>query len=291
MILYPRAKVNLTLSVLKKLPDGYHEIDTVFQPVSLCDRLEIEPCEQEGLLFSCSDPALETEDNLVCRAYRLLRPYREGAAGIRARLEKRIPREAGLGGGSGDAAAMLTGLVRLWKLKLGQKALTGLAQQLGADVPALLFPGASRGRGPGAAVRRIRSDWHGAFLIVKPPEAFSTAAMYRRLDELGVCRSRLAGDRDSRRIREALYEGDTRTIAGWLFNSFEEAVPEEYLAPIREKLKKAGALGALLSGSGSAVCGLFSDAAARDEALRRLSADREVPEDWILLPCEAVNES
>ena len=113
----------------------------------------------------------------------------------------------------------------------------------------------------------------------------------RCIEDVVIEMLRNARDAGARHIYVASSrEGDTRTIAGWLYTSFEEAVPEEYLAPIREKLKKAGALGALLSGSGSAVFGLFPDAAARDEALRRLSADREVPEDWILLPCEAVNE-
>lgn len=254
------AKVNLTLTVGARRDDGYHEVSTVMQTVDLCDTLCLTAGEG-GLSMTCTDPAIPAdESNLVLRAARLFfaetgRPVPD----LRFELEKHIPSQAGLGGGSSDAAAVLLAL-RLFRAPgMPDEMLERMGAKLGSDVPFFIRGGTRRCTGRGERPQRLSPLRGGWFVIVKPPEGFATPEMYRRLD--GLPQEPPRPDR----MTEALTAGDIRAVAAALYNSFERVVPlDSAVWAIRDALLTHGALGAQLSGSGSAVFGLFD----REDAAR-----------------------
>ena len=261
------AKVNLTLAVGEKRPDGYHEVVSVMQRVSLCDTLTAEQT-REGITLTCSDPALPSgEENLAHRAAALF--FRETgiAGGAALTLEKRIPSQAGLGGGSSDAASALLALRKLYAPALPDTELETMAAALGSDVPFFIRGGTQLATGRGEVLSPLPSLTDGWFVIVKPTESFSTPAMYRRLDEPGSVLVR-----NSRYMQDAVAANNVHAVAAELHNSFERVVPKDSsLRTIKDALRAQGALASLLSGSGSAVFGLFdTETAARAavEALR-----------------------
>ena len=280
------AKVNLSLYITGRRADGYHTIDTVFQPLSLYDTLEMEPTGTDTL--ECSDPALENDDNLAIKALKMLREKLDFAP-LRLRLGKRIPQQAGMGGGSADAAAVLTGAAKLCALPLSRPQLAEMAARLGADVSALLYDSPSRGKGNGSALQPLSGRAILPFLILKPPVSCPTAAMYRRWD-LDGCPAFSAEEIAVRqeKLEKALADGDVRTIAEYLHNDFEQVLPEEAaraFARAKELLLESGALRAVLCGSGSAVFGLFENRDKRETACRRINA--LLPAGWQLFSCES----
>lgn len=256
------AKVNLTLAVGEKRLDGYHEVVSVMQRVSLCDTLTAEQT-REGITLTCSDPALPSgEENLAHRAASLF--FRETgiAGGAALTLEKRIPSQAGLGGGSSDAASALLALRKLYAPALSDTELETMAAALGSDVPFFIRGGTQLATGRGEVLSPLPPLTDGWFVIVKPTESFSTPAMYRRLDNLPpACTPPLPP-----------LQGGLPALASGLFNRFEAAIPAgSAVWDIKARLAAYGALASLLSGSGSAVFGLFdTETAARAavEALR-----------------------
>lgn len=256
------AKVNLTLAVGEKRLDGYHEVVSVMQRVSLCDTLTAEQT-REGITLTCSDPALPSgKENLTHRAASLF--FRETgiAGGAALTLEKRIPSQAGLGGGSSDAASALLALRKLYAPALSDTELETMAAALGSDVPFFIRGGTQLATGRGERLTPLPRLADGWFVIVKPTESFSTPAMYRRLDELPpACTPPLPP-----------LQGGLPALASGLFNRFEAAIPAgSAVWDIKAQLAAYGALASLLSGSGSAVFGLFdTETAARAavEALR-----------------------
>ena len=172
------AKLNLYLRVLGRRPDGFHEIETVFERIDLADELTFEPAD--GLALACTDPALSCgEDNLVIKAARLLQRATGTSLGARIHLSKYIPVSAGLGGGSSDAASALIGLNRLWELGLPRERLTPLAAELGSDVPFFLAGTAfAIGRGRGEMCEPLPDAAPLAHILVVPPERLSTRDVY-----------------------------------------------------------------------------------------------------------------
>jgi len=173
------AKINLSFRILRRREDGFHEIETLMAPVSLCDRLTIQRADE--LTLTCDDPSLSvSDDNLVLRAARLFLQATSIDSGLRIHLAKRIPHGAGLGGGSSDAAAMLLGLNQLMNTGLPREALAKLAAEIGSDVPFFLFASAARcsGRGelvmPAPLTRRMR------LLLLKPTFGVPTPWAYGR---------------------------------------------------------------------------------------------------------------
>ncbi len=285
MLIEARAKVNLTLEVTGRRDDGYHMLDTVFQPLSLTDRIRVER-QPAGLLFTCTDKSLETADNLVCRAFGLMKERFALDGGLRVHLEKRIPSQAGLGGGSSDAAAVLLACSSLFDLGLSRESLAGVGARLGADVPALLYHGAARGSGNGDTVRPIRTKVKLPLLLIKPPLGLSTPAMYGRLDRLGLAEKRTKSF--SAAAQAALEDGNVTALTESLYNVFDEAVCEEEILLARRLLRREGAEKVVLCGSGSASFGLFTDEETRNRAAAALR--RTLPADWWVCEADTVNE-
>ena len=252
VVLRTSAKVNLALDVLGKRGDGYHEIATVLQAVDLFDRLKLEAADT--LSLHTDDPDLPTDDgNLVMRAARLLRKAAGIEAGARIRLSKRIPVAAGLGGGSSDAAAALWGLSQLWRLRWPKARLQELAVELGMDVPFFLGTGRAVARGRGERLTTLPGGGGYALVLVNPRVPLSTREVYGRVP--AGWRAEATG---TERVIEALRTRNVNTVASALTNNLESVV--EPVLPVIGRMKAAllaaGALGAIMSGSGPTVFGM-----------------------------------
>jgi 4-diphosphocytidyl-2-C-methyl-D-erythritol kinase len=264
-------KVNLLLNILGKRADGFHELETVMYPIHLFDRLTF---TRGGLSvrLTCSDPLLPVDDtNLVHRAATAF----FNATGIKDRveihLEKHIPMGAGLGGGSGNAAATLRGLDELFANPLSSEQLQTLASSLGSDVPFFLQNKAAIATGRGEKVEPIdslRALRGAAFLLVHPGFGVSTAWAYQQLAGFPEALKGRAGR--ARKLVQLLQATDLQAAAAEFYNSLEAPVFEKYplLAICRDFLREHGAIAALMSGSGSTVFGIYqsSTAAATSEA-------------------------
>lgn len=263
------AKLNLYLRVLGKRPDGYHELETIFERLDLADTLTFEPAD--ALSLTCSDPTLSYgEDNLVLKAARLLQREAGVVRGARIHLEKRIPVAAGLGGGSSDAAAALDGLNRLWALNLPQQRLIELAAMLGSDVPFFIAPQPfAIGLGRGERCEPLPSPLRLAHVLVVPAERLSTAEVYA-----GAQFPLTPPRRSLSMVAHALRNGSLRELADGLWNDLEpEAIRRcPVIATIRTHLKDLGCLGVRMSGSGSGVFGLCADTAHAHEVAARIRA-------------------
>lgn len=257
-----RAKINWTLDVLGQRADGYHELDTVMQPLSLCDALDIAPAD--ALTLSADGMAAD-ERNLVLRAARALNRACGTAYGARIRLHKRIPIGAGLGGGSADAAATLRALNALWQLNLSREALADIAFSLGADVPFCLLDAPARARGVGERLSPLNAALACPLVLVQPCEGLLTKDVFSRYAPSGKALN-VAG------AAEALQNGDLQALAALAGNALAPAAYS--LRPILLRavadLSSNGALLAQMTGSGSAVFGAFDGAEAADRAYRAL---------------------
>lgn len=254
------AKINLGLHVLRRRPDGFHDIETVFLRIAWADVLRMEP--SDDLSMACSDPSLPTDErNLVMKAARLLQQRYGPATGAHLHLEKRIPYGAGLGGGSSDAAAALRLLNDLWSLRLGDQQLAQLALELGSDVPFFLGPEAAFGTGRGERLEPLTDPQTDEpfrppypLVVAVPQVAVSTAEAYAMITPSESGRSDL---------REVVLSGDLERWRRELTNDFERPILRKYpeIAELKKAMKCAGAGYAAMSGTGSAVYAFFNDPA------------------------------
>jgi len=251
LVISAAAKVNLALEVLSKRPDGYHEIATVMQAVDLSDRLTLE--DAPTIEVCTSAPGVPTDErNLAYRAAAALQGAAKVERGARITLDKRIPVAAGLGGGSTDAAATLAGLNRLWQLQWPAERLEELAVGLGMDVPFFLRGGAALGTGRGERLTEIPSAALG-LVLVNPRFPVSTAETYGR-----VTPAMYSDGGRARTMAEALARRGAGRVAASLYNGLELAARQGYpqIAQMKAALIAAGALGAMMSGSGPTVFGV-----------------------------------
>ena len=259
------AKINLGLHVLRKRPDGFHDLETVFLRIPWADTLTARPAEQ--ITLTCSDSSLTTDEtNLVMKAALALAEACGITRGAALHLEKRLPHGAGLGGGSSDAATTLRLLVDLWTLTVPEAMLHRLALALGSDVPFFLGSAAAHATGRGEILTPLpgyRLPF--TLVVVVPPVAVSTAAAFARIRPHDTHRPDL---------RALVASNDLARWRTTLVNDFEEPIFEAYpiIRTLKERLLEAGADYAAMSGSGSAVFGVFEDeaqAVAAAEAARQ----------------------
>ncbi|MEM1056568.1 MAG: 4-(cytidine 5'-diphospho)-2-C-methyl-D-erythritol kinase [Bacteroidota bacterium] len=267
------AKVNLGLYVLRRRPDGYHEIETVFVPISWHDELTAEP--HDTLVLTTSDPALPTDrGNLVWRAAEALAEWAGIEPRARLHLDKRVPYGAGLGSGSSDAAVALQLCAELWHLDVPEADLHRLGERLGADVPFFLGEGAMLGTGLGSDLvplaRAEGSLWRCPFALVVavPPVHVNTAEAYRLIAPSSADRADLAA---------AVTSDDLERWRREVTNDFEAPVATRHpgVREMLRTLRQSGAGWAALSGSGSSVVGAFervAEAEAAADAAREAGA-------------------
>jgi 4-diphosphocytidyl-2-C-methyl-D-erythritol kinase len=276
------AKINWILRILGRRPDGYHEVATVLQSVSLCDELEFELREDERVSLTCDDPAIPVDEtNLIVKAAGALSD-RHGAD---IKLVKRIPARGGLGGGSSNAAVTLLALNRLWRLNREGRDLRRIAAQLGADVPFFLTGGTAVATGTGSDIHTVPDVIEQCLLVVTPTVSVSTTTAYAALNAASLTRN------DSVSILASSFtEPFSDDSMQWpLHNDFEGVIfeREPEIRRAKEALIAAGAQNALLAGSGSSVFGIFTGATARDRALDNLSSEVG----WRVFACHTLSRS
>lgn len=245
------AKINLFLNVISKRQDGYHELETILQKIELYDTIILEE-KDEGIELECSEVA--GEENLAYKAANLLKQELKIKKGVRIKIEKNIPIAAGLGGGSSDAASTLIGLNKLWHLGLTQNDLILAAGKLGADVPFFIFnEGLALGTGIGTIITTLPDLPQFWVIIICPKIKISTTRVYESLNFM-LTNEPIKG----KIIQIVLKEGNIEKISKLLYNTLEEVVLSSYpiIKRSKEELLKAGALGALMSGSGSTIFGI-----------------------------------
>jgi 4-diphosphocytidyl-2-C-methyl-D-erythritol kinase len=263
------AKINLGLEVVRRRPDGFHEIRTLFQSIGLWDTLEFLPVSGSGIELTGSDTNISWgEDNLIHRAAALLaRTYalKKGAA---IRVVKNIPPGRGLGGGSSNAAMTLWALNKLWGLGLERRELMALGAGLGSDVPYFLEGGLCLGTGRGEEIRPLEDLKRCHVLLVFPRLSVSTAFIY------GQHRATLTSRSKDSKIMQFLESPDLHELD----NDLEETIFRFYplIKESKQRLHDLGSELSLVSGSGSAVIGLFSDLRVARQAWRTLRVDTRV---------------
>ncbi len=274
LVLRPSAKINLTLRVGPVRADGFHEVRTLLQSIALADTLTITGRSGPFVLTVRGPGAPEGRDNLVYRAAERLWQH-VGRTGeprdAHVRLEKRIPSAAGLGGGSADAAAALVGLTQAWDERVSRRDLARLAAELGSDVPFFLQGGTVLAAGRGEEIYPVDDVRRLGVVVIKPSFGVGTADAYRWHDEGGAPREERGGPAE--------------VDLGWgsggvaLINDLEGPVAARHpeIGEMLRALVREGALGAAMTGSGSAVFGLFTEVAAR-RAVTRLQRP-----DWLVM--------
>lgn len=272
MTVFSPAKVNLYLRIVGKRPDGFHELETVMLPLDFGDQITLQP-QTTGLTLECDNPNLPTDDsNLALRAARTLAQSFGVETGAKITLKKRTPLAAGLGGGSSNAAAVLRGLNRLWNLHGPPEKLHALAASMGSDINFFMAGGAALCRGRGENVEAVPGQLSGAILLVNPGFGISTKWAYENWAKAAAESRLTAHPPEVSLLLRALAEDDLAGVSRCLFNSLE--APSMRKFPVLKLIKKAmrdgGAAGALMSGSGATLFGLFADAKAAEKSAKEI---------------------
>lgn len=278
------AKINLYLRVLGRRADGFHEIYTVFQTVSLCDYLIFR--KEDELILTCDNEKIPTnENNLITRAANTLREKYKIKTGAGIHLKKNIPAPGGLGGGSSNATVALLGLSKLWKLKIDAAELCEIGKTVGSDVPFFFYGGTALGTGRGTEISQLEDYTDKCVLIVTPEIDVSTTRAFAALNApdltnkssksiLQICRDEV----NSLCLRQSESKNDFERV---IF----EIEPE--IARVKEKLLQYEAKSALLSGSGASVSAFFDTDKQRQTAVRNLENERR----WRVYAVETVSRS
>ena len=250
-------KINLGLDVLGKRPDGYHDVRMVMQTIYLYDKVILEKKNEPGIEIESSLFFLpKDENNIAWKAAKLLMDEFSLREGIRISLEKHIPVAAGMAGGSTDAAAVLYGMNRMFQLGLSLSQLMERGVTLGADVPYCLMRGTVLAEGIGEKLTPLPPLPSCQILVAKPPISVSTRMVYEKLDS-----GRIENHPDIDGILEGLKDRNLEKVARSMGNVLEGVTEKEYpvISRIKEQMLEAGALGAMMSGSGPTVFGIFRD--------------------------------
>lgn len=247
------AKINLTLDVTGRREDGYHTIDSVMQTIDVCDDLTLEKNTCGEIRLSSNKEYLpKNESNTAFRAAKLFFEECGLPGGVDIHIIKRIPSRAGMGGGSTDAAAVLHALNRMYERNLPLEQLIDLGRRVGADVPFCVAGGTCRCTGIGEICEPVPPMPDCALLICRPPAGVSTPKAYALMD-----RYPLGGSRATPRMLTALENGRLRDVSNALANRFDETMKLMQVRQVKKLMLGGGALGAMMTGSGSAVYGIF----------------------------------
>jgi 4-diphosphocytidyl-2-C-methyl-D-erythritol kinase len=266
------AKINLGLHIHKKRDDGFHELESLFQMVTWYDELELEKAQGNVELF-CDTPGIPNDEtNLVVKAARLLQNHYPGkCGGVKIILKKNIPSGAGLGGGSGNAAGVLLALNILWNLKIPRDDLISMSSELGSDVPFFLMSPCAIGAGKGEILQPIENPISFYILMIYPNFPISTQWVY------GNLKLKLTKSKNNISILENfILRSEFAKLGAALYNDLEPVVFKRYpeILRVKNELLSSGAGGALLSGSGSTVFGIFDNLEIAKKALVRFTGGK-----------------
>ena len=275
-------KINLTLDVLGRRRDGYHLLDTVMQTVSIWDELEIQTGGERGVRLECNRESLPLDSkNTVYRAAKFfLEDQGLVNEGLTIYIHKFIPSRSGMGGGSADAAAVLRGLNEMYGAGLSDGKLMELGAKVGADVPFCVTGGAARCTGTGTEVSPAPMMPECWLVVCKPPAGMSTPRAYALLDQYP-----LSSTQATPRMMDALEAGNLRRVAKGLANRFDETIRMAQVRGVKRAMLGIGALGAMMTGSGSGVYGIFETEQQAKAAMKGLEGLGMV---FLVRPCQGV---
>ena len=261
------AKINLFLDIRGKRSDGYHIVSMVMQSVNLCDEITVSDTDDGDIKIICSDESIPIdENNTVYKAVELFfKETEKKNNGIEVRIKKNIPTEAGLAGGSTDAAAVLFALNKIFDTELSRKELAEIGAEIGADVPFCVYGGTMTASGIGTILSPLPDLPECYFVIVKPKIGICTREAYKKSDS-----PEFSAIKGMDKITEAICEANIKSVAKNLYNKFEEVTSLPEIEAIKKFMLQCGALGASMTGSGSAIFGIFDDDNMRDDCARRL---------------------
>ena len=279
-----RAKINLSLDVLRKREDGYHDVQMIMQSISLHDKVFLDQIEEKSIQISCDKKWVPSNsDNIAYKAAKLLMDKFDLQKGIAIKIVKNIPVAAGLAGGSADAAAVLKGMNKLFSLNLELEELMQLGKTIGADIPFCVKGGTMLAEGIGEALTDLKPLNDVDIVLVKPKISVSTAWVYKNLN-IEKITSRPYTDH----LIEMIEKRDLHSLGNKMVNVLEEVTIKKHgiISEIKEKLIKFGALGSMMSGSGPTVFGIFENRLTAQKAYENISRD----ERWDCILTETYNE-
>lgn len=262
------AKINLFLDITGKRADGYHLLHSAMQSVDLCDTVTLSRISGAGIYISCDRARIPCDENNLAHvaASRFFKDFGIGRDfGLSIDLKKRIPAQAGLGGGSTDAAAVLVGLNAMFEIHADREKLCRIGAKVGADVPFCIRGGTMRVTGVGEELSALSPMPECQIVLAKPVRGVNTADAYRRYDELSAP-PRAEGER----LLNSLDCGNLAVLAGSVSNVLEAACPVPEVGLLKERMCRFGALGAAMSGSGSTVFGIFDSRPLAKRCMRKL---------------------
>ncbi|MBR0277368.1 MAG: 4-(cytidine 5'-diphospho)-2-C-methyl-D-erythritol kinase [Clostridia bacterium] len=263
------AKINLSLEIVKRLENGYHELCMIMQTVSVFDEIDIEKDDKISV-FCDKDFVLHNEENTVFKAAKEFFEFTKKDGGCKISIKKNIPVGAGMGGGSSDAAEVLIALNNIYKTNLSKEILCEIAVKIGADVPFFIEKGCCIAKGIGEKLTSVKNLLEPYIVIYKPDFSISTAEAYKNFD------FSKKGENKISKVTEALLTGNIDLFKKYAFNDFESSLGEKYLKieKIKNMLKNDGAYSALMTGSGSAVFGFFSEKSKAEQCFKKYDSDK-----------------
>lgn len=262
-----RAKINLSLEVLNKREDNYHNIKSVFQKINLYDEMYIERNDINKFDLITNIESLNSKENIIYKAYLKLKEKYSNITGIKVTLNKKIPMQAGLGGGSADCASFIIGINKLFDLGLSKLEMETIGKSLGADVVPCLYNKAVLAEGIGDKITTINTNFKYYIVIIKPNICCNTKEMYKLIDQ----RKNIVKLDLSNKIIKGLQQKDIELIAKNLYNTFEYfQIENKLIQDLKEEFIRQGAIGSLMTGSGSCVYGIFRDKQIAKKAFNKL---------------------
>lgn len=279
------AKINLGLDVIKKLPNGYHQVRMIMQAIDLWDELTLEKTE-DGIVLTTDEGTLPTdENNLIYKAAKLMRDTYSLGEGVKIHLQKNIPIAAGMAGGSADAGAAMTGMNRLFSLGIPEAELMRLSVAIGADVPFCILGGTALAEGIGEQLTPLPPIPPCHVLVAKPDISVSTKYVYEHLDSAGI-----QHHPDIDGSLAAIREGSLQGVLNHMGNVLESVTISAYpvIEAIKEKMLELGAAASLMSGSGPTVFGIFTEKSAAEYAFRQMRAEGTAKQIFLTVPLRHV---
>lgn len=265
------AKINLNLLVLNKRNDNYHNIKSIFQKVTLYDEILIEKNKTNTINIKTNIDSLNNENNIIYKAYQIIKEKYPNISGLNVLINKKIPMQAGLGGGSTDCASFIIGINKLLELNMTPKEIISISSSLGADVVPCLYNNPLFAEGIGNEITPLESNCTFNILIIKPVINCSTKEMYNLIDQ-----SKIKNSDTTIEIIKGLKENNIELISNNLYNTFEKVINDPTISTIKKDLIENGALNSLMTGSGSCIYGIFKNKQQAKKAYNRLKEKYEV---------------
>ena len=262
-----RAKINLNLEILNKRQDNYHNIKSVFQKINLYDEIYIKKTNSNDIEIQTNVESLNNEENIIYKAYKKLKEKYKKITGIKVILNKKIPMQAGLGGGSTDCSSFILCMNKLFNLKLSKEEIENIGKSLGADVVPCFYNRALIAEGIGDEITTIDTNFKYYIIIIKPDFCCNTKEMYEKIDK----QNQINKIDTSNEIIKGLQNENIQLIARNLHNIVEDVIHEKKLINnIKEEFTKNGAIGSLMTGSGSCIYGIFENKQLAKKAYKKL---------------------